>query len=260
MKEYELISLAQKSINAFIDSTFIDEKGEPIPNDGNPANPLVAFKNGLKIDDKDSIHYVIAKMLIALLGTAHLATLVGNEFYGVPKTDFKQFYQLQPQLKFFFQEPERQRLKRGAKNPKRMQFSVALRKNIDDIDEAYLKDLTAKINSAFPRPRHSNDLIFLGSSKYSYYAPDDGYQLKGIQAPNETMAISFIKSILSVTGTKFEQYRLTRTTRLGEVPNDSSTKKMVMGYVSLFKVVYVDPKNRDDIPLIYRPLLDLSDV
>jgi hypothetical protein len=259
MNEFNFISLAQKAMNAFIDDTFIDEDGNPVPDTGDSTDPLTAFKNSLKINDDDSIHYVTSKMLLAILGTGYINKAIGREFYGTPKTDFKQFYQVQPQLKFYFVEPERNRIKRNARNPKRMQFSIALRARIEDINDAYLSAITSKINAAFPKPNTSNDLIFLGTSKYSYYDPDNGYQLKGIQSANQSQAIDFIKSALQVADTAYESHRLTKTDRVGDLPDDSN-KKMVTGYVALFKVIYINPQNRDDVVLVYRPLLDLSDI
>lgn len=242
MKEYELISLAQKSINAFIEDAFVDEKGDPISSDGNPTNPLVAFKNGLKIDDKDSIHYVIAKMLIALLGTAHLATLIGNEFYGVPKTDYKQSKTgLKKQILFSFKEPSALQKKRKAKNPKRLQIGVNVEgRNIN------LSQLQEKIKTAFPKPVEDStaNLYFCGAIKYSYFAPNDGLQITQLQSNHDTNAENLVKKICGLVDITYRPETLKRSQA---VKPDPTT---ILAYVALHKVVLIDGKNEDF--LVYR--------
>lgn len=242
-ENFNFISVASKALNAYLDKIFIDADGAPITiEDGvNYPAPLQSFKRALTIKDSDSLNLVVGKLVLGLIGTGYFSNLISEEFYGVPKSDFKQSKTgLKNQIIFYFVEPKSLQRKRKAADPKRIQIAV----NIEGKDIS-LSTIQQKIKLTFPEPSKKTDLYFCGLSKYSYFAPEDGIQITQLRGDGVSTVRPFIERVLSVFDIEFKPERLKESKAAipteGKLPN--------VGYVALKKVVLVKGRDSDLIVL-----------
>lgn len=134
--------------------------------------------------------------------------------YGTPMLQFQDQVAYQPQLMFRFREREINKLDlplRKYKLEKEYSFRL-LREDIPKNNVA-LRTLANKIKSNFfPASKAFNYTSGAseGTTVYRYKGEDHGYRL-AIEANSKVSAIKLIKELLEVTGTKYDEHRLSST-------------------------------------------------
>lgn len=192
-----------------------------------------------------------------------LIARIGDEFYGIPKSDFKQKKnRLAAQVVLKFQEPKTLQKRRKAKNPKRMTVSCDLLKPATEVTEEEIRAIASRLYREFPKPTKRGDMHFCGRSKYTYMAYEDGLQITQLQASSTKEAEQFIQKICRCMGREYREGLLKESKHVKPVQDQEVTvldettvikKSFVLGYVELRTGFFIGSSTGVDKALFFRP-------
>lgn len=244
------LQVASRSLNKEI-RDFFDPKGDF--DDTNISTPEAALKRACLMDPEEGLLLNIGKMIFYGLMTGKLSQDIGDQFYGTPKTSFKEFFRyLDVQLIFMFKESRQDavRLNR-TRNPLDMRLSFRLMTKSEQLTQSDITQLqnriTANFTGSYGHPK--------GLTKFSYNDPQNGFSGTYINAVNRGDAVEIYKKLCNVSQVTFEDSFLSESSKrsfktetkivLGE--STRKTNKPRTGKVYLQKVTLVLPNNQDRV-------------
>ncbi|ANV90774.1 hypothetical protein [Picosynechococcus sp. PCC 8807] len=164
------LQVAAKSLNREIRDYF-DPLGEF--DDENISAPTSALKRACLIDPEESLLLNVGKMLFYGLMAGKVVQDIGDTFYGIPKSSFKDIYrELDAQVILFFKEDQKSaRQNDRQKHPLDMRVSFRLKDRAEMLTKADVTALQNRIIQQFkPNFRH-----YKGLKKFSYRDPANGF-------------------------------------------------------------------------------------
>jgi hypothetical protein len=242
------LQVAGKTLNKEIRDYF--DPGGEFPDD-DITTPTGALKRACLIDADDSLLLANSKMIFYGLMTGKLTDDIGKQFYGVPKTAFKEvFRSLDAQLIFYFKE-SRQDAKRmlRTRNPLDMRLSWRLLTKAEQLTQSDITGLQNRIVSNFPANYHHPK----GLTKFAYNDPRNGFSGTNCLAINKAEAVDLYRGMCAIAQVQYDDGNLTKSSRDSYITetdivlgnSTKKTNKPRTGRVYLQKVTLVLPNNND---------------
>lgn len=202
------LQVVSKSLNPEIRKYF-DPNGE-FP-DEDISTPTSALKRASLIDPEESLLLNVGKMIFYGLMAGKLSADIGDQFYGIPKSSFKDIYrELDAQVILFFKEDRKSaRQNDRSKSPLDMRISFRLKEKSETITKADVTALQNRIIQQFnPSFRH-----YKGLKKFSYHDPANGFCGNRILANFENEAKDILQKACAIAQIPYSDDFLTASER-----------------------------------------------
>lgn len=214
------LQVAAKSLNPEIRKYF-DPNGDFADED--ISTPTSALKRASLIDPEESLLLNVGKMIFYGLMTGKLSADIGDQFYGIPKTSFKDsFRYLDAQVILYFKEDSGDARRQGrGKHPLDMQLSFRLLKKSEQLTESEVNQLQNRIIQSFPH----NFRHYKGLKRFSYNDTENGFSGTYVHSNFENEAKDLYQKACYIAGVPFDN------DYLGESSKKSfkTETKMVLG-------------------------------
>lgn len=204
------IQVVAKALNPEI-RDFYDPNGEIEETD--ITTPTGALRRANLIDADENLQLVIAKMIFFGLLSGRLSADIGDKFYGIPKTSFKDTYKsLDVQVILLFKEDQGSARQNGrGKHPLDMRLSFRLLTPSTQLTTSQVSQLQTRLIQQFqPSFKH-----YKGLNKYSYHNPASGLNGTYLHANRRSDAKDIYQRICAVAGVIYDDDYLTESKKGG---------------------------------------------